>query len=460
MNLRTEHIPSGTFTVEQKKEVIFQAFLGTCVGVALYDHTAMVGGLLHILLPEPPSAFPPQHPEKYASTALPLFISALEQAGARRQDLTAVIAGGALVGPVSQTDINLDIGGRSAEKVLAILEQKNIVVVASETGGFFTCTLELNMKTGKSAIKPAIDHQAREQPLDYSPPSKEMILKTIDTLKPIPQSALKILRMIQQGNHDMKSITEVLSKDQVLGGLTLKICNSALFSGKIKIETLRDAVLLLGEAILMGSVITAAVKNYFNQTGHLGYSLCKGGLFFHAVGSAETAKAIARLTGKADPHKAYTAGLLHDIGKVVLDQYIARICPVFFRGVNHNQKNSLAIEQVVLGTTHCKAGELLAEKWQFPAPLRQVVRHHHNPESCTAHKELVSIVYLANLIMSRFNAGLVLERVSTSSLDAALESLDLDVSDLPELIDAIPLTTFNAQANKTQQEKTTYARHQ
>ncbi|HKK91349.1 MAG TPA: HDOD domain-containing protein, partial [Desulfobacteraceae bacterium] len=254
--------------------------------------------------------------------------------------------------------------------------------------------------------------------------------------------------------------TQVLSKDQVLGGLTLKICNSALFSGKIKIETLRDAVLLLGEAILMESVITAAVKNYFNQAGNLGYSLCRGGLFFHAVGSAETAKAIAGITGKADPHKAYTAGLLHDIGKVVLDQYIARICPVFFRGVNHNEKTSLATEQAVLGTTHCKAGELLAEKWQFSTPLKQVVRHHHDPETCTAHRELVSMVYLANLIMSRFNTGLVLERVSTSSLDAALESLNLDVSDLPELIDAIPLTIFNAQAKKSEQETTTNARHQ
>ncbi|MEA1969122.1 MAG: HDOD domain-containing protein [Thermodesulfobacteriota bacterium] len=441
MNIQTEHIPSGSFKTGKKTSLIFQAFLGTCVGVALYDKSAEVGGLLHILLPEPISDIPPDFSEKYASTALPLLIKKLKKMGASEKNLKATIAGGALVGPISQMDINLDIGGRSTETALLILEKEKIEVIHSETGGFFTCTLELNMQTGKSLIKPAFENSTREI-FDYSPPSKETILQTIDSLKPIPQAALKILRMIQNDKHDIKNITKELSKDQVLGGLTLKLCNSALFAGRVKIETLNDAVILLGETMLMRSVITAAVKSYFNQTGYQGYSLCKGGIFFHAVGCAVIAEKIALLTKKVNPQLAYTAGLLHDLGKVVLDQYIADVCPIFFRGVLHNGEESLTMEKKILGTTHCKAGAYLADKWQFSEALTQVVQFHHDPQKAETHNDIVSIVYIANLIMSRFNTELVLERVSTKDLKTALETLDLTLSDLPLLIDSIPLNAF------------------
>ena len=453
MYIEKKHISAGCFNASAGGPVIFQAFLGTCVGVSLYDRTVRAGGLLHVLLPEPPSENPPEYPEKYASTALPMLINALKKYGVQEKNLEAVVAGGALVGPLSQMDINLDIGGRSTEIVLSILDQNNISVIHSETGGFFTCTLELNMRTGKSTIKPVLKNESPEG-FTYAPPSRETILKTIDHLNPIPQSALKILRMIQRDDYPTKDITAEISKDQVLSGLTLKLCNSAFFSGRVKIENLNDAVLILGEETLMKSIITATVNNFFKQTKTVGYSLCRGGIFYHAVGCACTAEAIARRTNRTDPKRAYTAGLLHDIGKVVLDQYIAKICPVFFRGIEHNGETSLHLEQKILGTSHCQTGELLAEKCHFPESLKQVVSFHHTPEKSTEHREIVSIVYLATLIMSRFNTGLVLERVSCTSLETALDTLGLTLSGLPDLIDDIPLSTFNVKQTNSPLEKT------
>ena len=323
---------------------------------------------------------PPEYPEKYASTGLPLLIKELFALGADPCNLTATIAGGALVAPLSELDIHLDIGGRSTEIAIDTLNRFGIKIVKSETGGFFTCTLELDMETGQFAIKPvSIENPGNEQTFSLTPPSEQDITETIKNLKPIPQAALKILRMIQDDRHDIKEITRELGKDQVLGGRVLKITNSAMFSGRIKIESIQDAVLLLGESMLLKMIITAALKDYFNQVGDSGYSLCRGGIFFHAVGCAMVAEKIAELTNREPPKTAYTAGLLHDIGKVVLDQQIAKVYPLFFRGIHHDGTSAIVLEQKILGTTHCVTGALLARQWNFSSALIETICFHHTP---------------------------------------------------------------------------------
>ncbi len=444
--LKREHIPAGSFRVEKKGPLLLQAFLGTCVGVGLYDKVADIGGMIHILLPEPPSTTPPEYPEKYASTGLPLLIEQLLALGADPDNLSATIAGGALVAPLSELDIHLDIGGRSTEIAIDILHQYGIQIVQSETGGFFTCTLELNMATGQFDIKPvSLENAGSKLTVCLTPPSEQDIANTIEGLKPIPQAALKILRMLQDDCHAIREITRELARDQVLGARVLKITNSAMFSGNVKIESIQDAVLLLGEALLLKMVITAALKDYFSQAGDSGYSLCRGGIFFHAVGCAMVAEKIATVTNRELPQKAYTAGLLHDIGKVVLDQQITKAYPLFFRGIHHDGTSAIVLEQKILGTTHCKTGALLANRWNFSSGLVETICFHHTPERATAHRDLVRIVHLSDLLMSRFNAGLELEKMDPANLLPTLDHLGLTLSDLPGIIDSIPPASFDTK---------------
>lgn len=117
--------------------MILEAVLGTCIGVAMYDPVTEVGGLIHLLLPEPFSPDSTYMPEKYASKGLPVFIDALYNAGASKENLKAVIAGGGLIGQITELDFDLDIGGRTFEVVRRILSEKKINIEMSETGGFF-----------------------------------------------------------------------------------------------------------------------------------------------------------------------------------------------------------------------------------------------------------------------------------------------------------------------------------
>ncbi|MCK5312363.1 MAG: HDOD domain-containing protein [Desulfobacteraceae bacterium] len=443
MNNNSEHIPAGNFKASKAEPVIYQAFLGTCVGVALYDRKNKIGGLIHIILPKPPSESSNNAPEKYASSGLPLLINKLRSLGASRESLEATIAGGALVGPISNLDINLDLGGRSADIAQAILKANKIKINQSETGGFFMSTLNLNMRNGDTSIEPTWQQNgdiitAGEE---YSPPTIDEIKKTIEELQPIPQTALKILRMVQSSRSHTDDIVAELATDQVLSGQTLKMCNSVMFSGTHKIDTLKDAVLLLGESFLLKSLITAAVDTYYNQSSTSSYSLCKGGLFFHAVSTALAAEKIAQYTNKADPSLASTAGLLHDIGKVVLDQHLSDSYPLFFRDLK--TKSALETEKKVIGLTHCDSGKYLAEKWSFSDALSDVVQFHHSPEKAKTNKEIVSIVFLADLLMSRFNTGLKLEKIKEDQLTLVLDTLGLSFSDLPQLVDSMPINLFN-----------------
>jgi putative nucleotidyltransferase with HDIG domain len=433
-------IAAGTYYVDTEKPKVLEAYLGTCVGAALYDSVAGVGGLIHILLPEPLKDDESFQPEKYASTGFPLFLKALAEGGASAENMKACIAGGALVGPLDNSDLELDIGGRTAERVLQIIAAEGIRVDKMETGGFFTCSLALDMSTWECCIEPA-GFDRLSASADIKIPKPNEISQSAKDLKPIPQIALKVLRIINEGLYDIRNLTEEIRKDQVISAKTLKLCNSVMYARRRKIESLDHALVMLGQDLLLKFVISASLNNFFSQAG-MGYSLCKGGMYHHAVGTGVIAEKLAGITGKAEPSLAYTAGLLHDIGKVVLDQFVNSGFPLFYRQLNDEGKSFSEVEKQLLGTDHAEVGASLAINWSFPESLIETIRHHHNPEDARQHNGLVHIVYLADLLMSRFHTGLELERLNTDALASRLENVGLSISGFAELVDLIPLSVL------------------
>jgi putative nucleotidyltransferase with HDIG domain len=434
------HVAAGSYYIGTQKPMILEAYLGTCLGVAIYDPMVAVGGLIHLLLPEPMSIDGAFQPEKYASTGFPLFLQALARAGAAVENMKACIAGGALVGPLEDSDLQLDIGGRTAERVMQIIAAEGIRVDKLETGGFFTCSLTLDLSTWECRIEPA-GFDRLSASADIKIPEPNEISQSAKDLQPIPQIALKVLRMINEERYEIEDLTEEIRKDQVISARTLQLCNSVMFASRKKIESLDHALVMLGQNLLLKFVISASFNNFFNQSG-MGYSLCKGGIYHHAVGTAVIAEKLAVLTGKAKSSLAYTAGLLHDIGKVVLDQYIISGFPLFYRQLNEEGKNLSEVEKQVLGTDHTEVGASLALNWSFPESLVETIRHHHNPEDAQQHDELVHIVYLADLLMSRFHSGLELERLNTDTLATRLETISLSIAEFPALVEHIPLNVL------------------
>ncbi len=437
---RIRYVWSGNYITSRKKRARLEAHLATCVGVSIWDKEAGIGGLIHLLLPEPTGLSKPLNPIAYATTGMPIFIRALYKAGAGRNRMKACIAGGALVGPVNSLDLDLDIGGKTAEIVQTILGEEGIPIAKSETGGCICCRLNFDLDTFESTILPMIDQPFSAQE-KFKKPSPDEIADTIYRVRPIPQVALKIARMTNEEDYDIDEIAREIKQDQVMSARIITLSNSSFIGLRKKIDSIERALVVLGEKLLFQMVLSASLELYFSETLQ-GYSLCKGGLFNHAMGTAMVAEELAKYTNRASPGVAYTAGLLHDIGKVVLDQYISAALPYFYRRTQIDRVEICEAEDEKFGITHPEAGGLLAENWSLPENLTDTIRHHHYPELATVGHELTHLVYLADLLMNRFQAGQGLECLNMDKLSLRLQKIGLTTSQFPMLVDLIPEKVF------------------
>jgi|WetSurMetagenome_2_1015567.scaffolds.fasta_scaffold25181_2 putative nucleotidyltransferase with HDIG domain len=434
-------VPPGCSVISGRRDETLNAYLGTCVGVALWDRKADVGGLIHLILPEPTDISNCSNPENYAVTGLPMFIDQLVIRGAALERIEATVAGGALVGPVSEIDMELDIGGRTVDVVKDILGFKNIPIRQIESGGFFSCKLGLNLLNWESRIQPI------NAPFDVNDniiekPSRDKLDEAINSVQAVPQIVLKIIRMIQDENYCMDSIAREVRKDQVISAKILRMCNSAYFSRKVAVDSIDRALALLGEKQILRSIVSASFMDLFSSK-NTGYSLCQGGLFYHAIGTAMIAEKLAGLTRIIAPDLAYTAGLLHDIGKIALDQCMSDFYPFFYRRTQIEGDELIIVERDVFGITHEEAGGKLAKRWSLPESISDVIKHHHCPEEASGDAALAYLIYLADLIMSRFFVGQDLERMDTGNLNMCFERLGFKKGQLAGLIDNMPLQMFN-----------------
>lgn len=431
--MEKEIVGSGERRLSGKSRRVLEAFLGSCVGVTLCDRDRGLGGMIHFLLPAPVVPTMQIYAARYASTGLPKFIDELVQLGARKEALRACVAGGALVGEVSATDLNLDIGGRTSAEVERILSEQQIPIAQLETGGFFTCKMSLDLTSFNTSIDPVMDMAPatpERKPFDLERDFPALVRR----LKPIPQVALKILRMVDNQDYQFSDIADEVKQDQTISAKVLHICNSSFFGRGRKVDSIERALTNLGERNLIKFIVSAFLEQFFfSEAG--GYSICKGGLYYHALGTAQLAERLARLTGVSRPDLAYTGGLLHDIGKVALDQYVAASQPFFYRRVMDHEWSAIEAEQQLLGADHTVLGATIADYWGFPDSLKAVARYHHTPELTPEQRQLVSLVHLADLILSRFAVGHELERISAVTLGCCLQTLGLDAERLPELVD-------------------------
>jgi len=427
------------------QDVILVALLASCVGVALFDRANRVGGIFHVPLPEPIGSGNPWQPESYASTGLPLFIDTLCKAGAKKENMEAFVAGGALLGNALAQNLDLDLGGQTADVVMSILNRESIRITQSETGGLYDMSLSLNLKTWECTIKPFFQcHPILTELVEK--PTTEEIDRAIANVQPIPQIAIKIVRMIGNDRYNLQDVAAEVRQDQIIAAKVLRLSNSALIGWNGCIDSVDEALMILGEKMFHLLVMSSFMEEFFVESG-FGYSLSKGSLYHHTVGTAFVAEKLARITCMAPPAVAYTAGLLHDIGKVVLDHFVARNIPLFYRRI---QKDIIDIDQAeleILGIRHTEVGGRLARLWSIPQNLTEAILYHHQPEKAIIDPELTHIVYLADLILSQFWVSGTLERQNTAALASCLKRLRISPSHMSTILDSISWPALNSQSS-------------
>jgi len=229
-----------------------------------------------------------------------------------------------------------------------------------------------------------------------------------------------------------------LNSDQVLSAKLLSYCNSAFFGFRTRIDSVQKAISLIGETYLLEAIITAAVNSFFEQEKPGGYALIKGGLFKHSICVAYIARAIAATSGREDKDTAYTAGLMHDIGKLVLDTFVAGAQPHFYSSEEEEFGNLIQLEQKIFNCDHQTVGRQLADTWKLPENLRDAISFHHVPENAAKAKTLTGIIFIADVVASFFMAGMKIDKINLDLFDQRLDLAGLKKNELPIIIEQIP----------------------
>jgi HD-like signal output (HDOD) protein len=222
----------------------------------------------------------------------------------------------------------------------------------------------------------------------------------------MPHVAHKVLELSSDPNSSANQLQKVIADDQAMAARILKIANSALYSCSRKIKTLSEAIVMLGYNSIRSLVVTSASRNLYSSGGKR-MGLKERLLWEHSIG---TALGCRLLTQKYQPQlaeEAFLAGLMHDIGKLVLNQQAAAQFDEIVQIVYNENRMFAETEREILGFDHAEVGALVVNKWKLSPLLEKVIANHHNPAALSSDNPLLSILVLANDLCKRLGVGFI-----------------------------------------------------
>lgn len=234
----------------------------------------------------------------------------------------------------------------------------------------------------------------------FSSGAHELVLKRIRDIPSLPEVVGSILAIINQPNTPASEIARLIAFDPGLTSKVLRMVNSAAYGFQRQISSIQHAIMILGFNTVRGLVLSASIFKLFEGQTHPG-GLNHQKFWEHSLGTAVAARILAQSLRIPELDDIFSAAMLHDIGKVILDVYFK----VDYQGVLlEAQRRKLLphgpafyqLEYAMLEVSHTSIGNYLATKWKLPVTITEVIRYHHHPEQAETCQNLVYLVALAN----------------------------------------------------------------
>jgi HD-like signal output (HDOD) protein len=257
-------------------------------------------------------------------------------------------------------------------------------------------------------------------------------IEQIENLPTLPEVANKLLRIINDPITTAHDVANLISRDLSLTSKVLRLANSAFYGVPRTVATVHNAVVILGLKVINTMVFSITVVKMFPADGR--HELFPRKKFWsHSVAVAVLSKLLAlrmRKFSLFDPEECFCAGLIHDLGRVVMDQYLHED---FIKAVKLSVADGITLleaEQKVFGFDHSDVGDWLTARWELPNDIRVPIVYHHRPLQSPEAKEIAGVVHLADALAHSMDFGMPKLKASPMPDAALIASLGLSEEDI------------------------------
>ncbi len=251
-------------------------------------------------------------------------------------------------------------------------------------------------------------------------------VESINTLPTVPSVLKRLSTVIEKPRITIVEISAFIANDPALTTKVLKMVNSAIYGFPGRIASVSHATMLLGLNVIKGLLLGVSVFELMQKT--------MSGLYEHSLACAIASRVIAQKKNLKEPEEVSVAGLLHDIGKVILTLEFAK---EYENAMKEAQEKKIAIfdaEKIEFNATHADVGGWLAEKWRFPRNLIEVIEFHHRPTLAKNAPLETAIVHMADLLVRARGFGFAGENFVPEVNPAAFELLRLSDQDIKDVL--------------------------
>lgn len=257
---------------------------------------------------------------------------------------------------------------------------------------------------------------------------EDIVAKTPD-LPTIPATAVRVIQETQKSEASAASVARIVATDQAISARVLRLSNSAFYGLPRRVSDLQESVVILGMRTVKNLATVAATYPWMSRPLN-GYCLGPEEMWKHAFGTGVGAQLVAAYSRKCIPDNAFTAGLLHDMGKTALSIWIeAKISAIKLYATRESISFDNA-ERKILGYDHGQVGAYLAKNWNLPEEIESAALFHHRPDLATEHRPITDCVHIGDYLTSIMGFGLGGDGLQYAFSKGSLERLGLSEQDL------------------------------
>lgn len=262
---------------------------------------------------------------------------------------------------------------------------------------------------------------------------KKAILARIKNLPTLSTTFTRLSALMNDERASLKDFEDILKPDPALTTNLLRLANSPYFGFSRKVDSVKQALTILGTNRVF-EVTTCAM--FMKQIPAIlpGYGLLAKDFWQHCVAVAIFSEQLAADTGQKRRDLNFTAGLLHDIGKLVLSYFIAQELPQVLDKIHNSSITLFEAEKTVLGYDHADVGFTLAQRWQLPTSICNVIKLHHTPELATEDQALIDCIHTADNFAHSFGYGADIGELSRRISEDSLNRFNYTYKQIEQLV--------------------------